>query len=233
MDDQIANVKVRKLQYKFDVIFVLVFLAISILGQLYIRHTEYEGGLANQGGCGLLPMLYFLAAELILLVFYSICFIVRVFLSTRTVKNILIKITYVVMPFAIFFGSFMITIPLTPVFLKGFEKWVLKEVDINAIQQWLATEGQQYKCEYFTEDFPKEFPAFLTKNKPYIIIFENSELDNTRYIDFRWGGGMDSWGLRIGSPSMKMPEQGMLKIREGYYEFRRPIAPGVYVFEGG
>jgi len=232
--EQCTDTKMRKVSYKFNIMFILVFIAIVIPGEFYLRHLEYEGGLANQPGRSFFPGLCFMAVVLLLLLFCSIRFLIRVFLPPRTIKHILIKIACVVVPFAIFFGSFMITTPLAPVFLKGFEKWVLKEVDIKAIQQWLITEGNQYKGKYyFDDDFPKNFPACLTISKPKRILFDNSEIDGSLYIELVYGGGMDSWGLRIGPPSMKTPQEGMVKITKYYYEYRRPISPCAYIFDGG
>jgi hypothetical protein len=233
MTDQCIDTKTRKVSYKFDIVFVLVFIAISILGGIYIRHIEYEGGLVNQLGRSLFPGLCYIVVELHLLVFCSIWSLIRVCLPPRTVKHILIKIACVFIPFTIFFGSLMITRPVTPVFLKGLEKWVLKEVDIKAIQQWLATDGQRYKGQrYRYDEFPKDLPACLTEFKPKFIWFDSSKLDGTLYIEFGWGGGLASWGVRVGPPSMKMPEEGMLKISESSYDVGiRHVGPGVYVFQ--
>ena len=234
MTEQCTDTKTRKASYKFDIVFILVFLAILITGTFYVRHFEYEGGLVNKMGLSILPWLYFTAIELLMLLFFSIRFLIRVCRPSHGIKHILIIIACVVMPYAIFFGSSMITTPLAAAFINGFEKWVLKEVDIKAIQQWLATEGQKYKGQlYGYGEFPNDFPACLTESKPNYIYFGISELDGTLYIEFNWGGGMSSWGVRVGSPSMKMPEEGEVKIRESYYEDRRPIAPGVYIFDGG
>ena len=234
MRDEHADTGAKKISYRFDLIFILVFLVFSIGGAFYIYYLEYADGLKNRFGLSILPCFCYTAIGLLVLLFCSIRFLIRVCLPPLALSHILIKIAFGAVPFVIFFGGWKMTIPAAPVFLKGFEKWALKEVDMNAIQQWLATEGQRYKGQYYySEDFPSEFPACLTKFKPQVILFENSELDGSLYIEFRCGGGIDYWGLRIGPPSMKTPEEGVLKISKSYYEYRRPIAPGVCIFDGG
>jgi hypothetical protein len=231
----VTDTKVKKVSYKFDIVFLLVFLAISIICQLHLHYLQYKGGLVNQFWLlGFGPVIYYLMAEILLLLFCAIRFFKRIFLYPRTKKQILIKLFFAGIPIIIFFDSWMLSGSLVLSFLKGFEKWVQKEVDVKSIQQCLATEGSQYQGEHYIDgDFPKDFPACLTKTKPIIISFKNSEIDGSLYIELTYGGGMEMWGVRIGPPSMKMPKEGMIKIRESYYEYRRPIAPGVYIFDGG
>jgi hypothetical protein len=230
-----TDTKVKKVSYKFDIVFTFVFFSICVVEQFLLRYLEYKGGLVNQPWWFFLPALCFMLLFFLILLFCLVRFFIRIFSPPRNLKHTLLKISFAAAPAIILIGSWFLTGPLSPVFLRGFEKWVQKEVDVKAIQEWLKTEGNKYQGKYYFSDdyFPKEFPICLTASKPQIISFDISEIDGSLYIELVYGGGMDHWGVRIGPPSMKMPKEGMIKIRESYYEFRRPIAPGAYIFEGG
>ena len=76
--------------------------------------------------------------KLLLLSFWSILGLVRIFIRKRTIKNKL-KAALIILPFFFLLIPPVYDVaPLAPVFLKGYEKWVIKNVNINAIQQWLA-----------------------------------------------------------------------------------------------
>lgn len=233
MTDGVTDTKVKKVSYKFDIVFILFFLAISIICQFHLHHLQYKGGLVNQFWLVFCPGpgIYYLTIEILLLLFCAVRFFKRISLLSDTKNQILIKIFFAVIPLVIFFGSLTLSGSFVLSFLKGYEKWVQKEVDIKEIQQWLKTEGSQHQGELYTDgDFPKDFPAFLTKTKPIMISFENSKIDDSLYVELLYGGGFEKYGVRIGSPSMKMPEEGIFEVYENRFEFRRPIMPGVYVF---
>jgi len=79
----------------------------------------------------------------------------------------------------------------------------------------------------------EELPDFMKEFGPKYIHFERSELDNSKTVHFRWGGGMFSWNLVIGEPNMKMPAQEVEWFSDYDVEFRRFLKPGVYVFSRG
>lgn len=171
--------------------------------------------------------------KLSLLAFWLILSLSMIFQYQRVIKYKTVKAALIILSFLFLLIPPVYNVsPLARVFLKGYEKWVIKNVNINAIQQWLATEGVHYKDQRYRYDFPKEFPAFLTEFKPKFIWFDTSNLDGVLYIEFGWGGGMGSWGVRIGPPNMKIPQE-VSQVSESRIEYIRPIAPGVYIFDGG
>ena len=123
--------------------------------------------------------------------------------------------------------------PLAATFLRGFEQWVLREVDTDAIQQWLAGEGRNYAGRQYNGDFPEELPDFLVRFKPKLVRFSNPASEGGLHIEFGCGGGLSYWGLIVGLPDMPTPKEGDIDLSESETEFRRPIKPGVYIFDRG
>lgn len=62
-------------------------------------------------------------------------------------------------------------------FLRGYEIWVEREVDIPAIQGWLASVPSEYsgKQYYDAEKFPDDLPEAVTKLNPQYIYFSTFE----------------------------------------------------------
>jgi hypothetical protein len=128
------------------------------------------------------------------------------------------------------------------IFLKGFEKWVTKQVDTESIQTWISSADEKYwqsqVCyygpDYLAEErFPKELADFLKDFEVKYIYFERSNLDNSKTIHFEWGGGMFHWSLVIGDPNMMMPEKEIEWFSDYDVEYRRILKPGVYIFSRG
>ena len=127
------------------------------------------------------------------------------------------------------------------IFLKGFEKWVTKNVETDSIQTWIRSTDEKhwnsrilYGPDYPAEErIPEEFPDFLKDFGVQYMYFERSELDNSKIIHFEWGGAMFHWSLVIGNPNMKMPQQEVEWFSYYDVEFRRILKPGVYVFSRG
>ena len=233
MTDGVTDIEVKKVSYKFDIAFISVFLVVCVGQPFFVSYMEYRGGMANECGWGFLLWIMYWPLKLLLLSFWSILGLVRIFIRKRTIKNKL-KAALIILPFFFLLIPPVYDVaPLAPVFLKGYEKWVTKNMNTDAIKQWLAKEGDHYKGQQYIDEFPKEFPVFLTKFKPHYIYFDTSKFDGTIYIEFEWGGGMAHWGVRIGPPNMKIPQEEESMIRKSTVEFRRIIAPGVYIFERG
>ena len=130
----------------------------------------------------------------------------------------------------------------TDLFMKGFESWVIKQVDTSSIQTWIQSADAIYweaENNFFSiaesdeRGIPEELPDFIKEFGVQYISFERSELDNSRIIRFGWGGGMFRWSLVIGGPNMEMPKQEVEWYSDYDVEFRRIIKPVVYVFTRG
>lgn len=133
------------------------------------------------------------------------------------------------------FINFIIRQPGAVYFLRGYEKWVENNVDIPAIQQWLVALPPEYSEErYFeAEDFSEPLPEAIQKLEPYHMEFGEFQ-EARRFVRFEWGSALGHWGIQIGLPDMETPEgEECIKHSNYDYEYRRPIQPGVYIFDRG
>lgn len=128
------------------------------------------------------------------------------------------------------------------IFLRGFEKWVERNVDTDAIQEWIITAPEGYwadPCDIdwrfygAEEELPKGLPQCFAEFKRQYVIFQRSELDGSRIIRFEWGGAMGHWGMVVGNPEMKMPSERKVEISEGFVRFQKPVKAGVYIYDEG
>jgi len=222
------------LHHKTETAF-LVFLATAIAGAFCVRHIEYVGGERNSCGDGFLPSIALSGLLVPVSLGFIIWAIIQLFLPPHTLNRIFSRAAFLIAPPVILVAGFLISTPLATPFLRGFEKWVLREVDTDAIQRWLATEGRDYAGKQYEsrEGFPKELPDFLVRFRPRYITFRNSTSEGGLCVEFEWGGGFAHWGLTVGLPDMSTPEEGSIDLGGSETEFRRPIKPGVYVFERG
>ena len=218
---------------------IIVLTVLSIGGSILIRRFEYVAGTRNDGyysfthAFGLSMILFFIMA--LIAICTSILALISLVLRHSNIGQILFKLVLLILGPVIAFCAFEYVSPLSPVFLEGLEQWVKKEADIDSIQTWLASEGEKHRGRhYVAEDgFPEGLPDCLVDLKPRLISFSNSDSQNGLKVEITWFLFMDEYGLIIGSPKMKTPEEGCIKLRRDYYEFRRPVELGAYVFIRG
>jgi hypothetical protein len=161
--------------------------------------------------------------------------LISLVLKHSDIRQILLMLALLLLGPAIVCCAFLYTTPLSPVFLKGFEQWVLQETDIDAIQTWLTSEGAKYTGQVYSskEGFPEDLPECLVNLNPKLISFKHSVTQHELIITITWLLFMDDYGLIIGSPEMETPKKGRIKLNRSTYEFRRPVKPGAYVFIRG
>ena len=220
-------------QYKAEAVLLGLFAVVAIGGLLCAEYLEFLGGTKNSHGDGfrILMLVGPLAA------FWGLAFtiwaVIRIPRSPRTFRHILLRIAFVAAPSVILVGGFISlkTITGPSPFLRGFERWVLREVDIGAIQQWLATEGPKYAGKGARSR--DELPDFLVRFKPSYIRFRDVPSVGGPCVEFEWGGPPGRWALIVGPPDMPMPEEDPPDLGPSEVEIRRPIKPGVYIRERG
>lgn len=221
------------------IILIIVLTVLAIGGSILARRFEYVAGTRNDAnysvvyGFGFSIILFFLTA----LIAFSASFLalISLVLRHRNVGRILLKIALILLGPIICCSAFLYNGPLAPFFLKGFEQWVLQEADIEAIQHWLAAEGAKYAGQRYhgKEDFPEELTKCLVELNPIFISFSDSISKNGPTVEITWFLFMDEYGLTVGPPAMETPEEGHIKLDKAYYEFRRPVKAGAYVFIRG
>lgn len=224
----------RKIRYKFDIIILATIFAISIIGHVHIDMMFYNAGLANEYTFKAIP--YVLLYELlkIAIVLFAVT---RIFFHLKPDKwNKKYAITALT-SFLIFIGSwiFMFTFdkPGAVYFLRGFNKWVIKNVDIDAIQIWiLSSEPDNYFGHiYYCDDFPSELPDFIKNINPEWINAYKSE--KGRYIKLLWPHGFVEYrGIVVGPPTTETKQEELIERSNYDFEYRHLIKPGLYVVLG-
>jgi hypothetical protein len=220
-------------------ILIIVLTVLAIGGSILIRRFEYVAGTQNDGyysfthAFGLSMILFFIMA--IIAICASILALINLVLRHSNIGQILFKLVLLILGPVIVFCSFIYITPLSPVFLEGLEQWVLQETDIDAIQTWLASEGAKHTGRHYSSEngFPEDLPECLVNPNPKFISISNSASSNGPKVEITWFLFMDEYGLIVGSPEMETPEKGCIKLRRDYYEFRRPVKRGAYVFIRG
>ena len=220
----------RKIHYKFDIIILTAILAVSIIERVHIGMIFYNAGIVNGFGSKAVP--YSLLYELLKIVI--VLFVVtRIFFHLKPDKrNKKYAITALV-SVLIYIGSwiFMFTFdqPGAVYYLRGFEKWVAKNVDVDAIQTWiLSSEADKYfGHRYYRDNFPSELPDFIKNINPEWIYAYKSE--KGRCIKLLWPHGFVEYrGIVVGSPTMETKQEELIKRSNYDFEYRHSIKPGVY-----
>ena len=141
------------------IVLIVVLTVLAIGGSILVRQFEYVAGTRNDAkhdGFGLALLLFLivppLAGGAVLVALISLV------LWHRTIGQILLKLAFLLIVPVICFCAFQYMSPLSPVFLEGFEQWVLQEADIDAIQTWFVNEGAKHAGQrYYVKDgFPEE-----------------------------------------------------------------------------
>jgi len=236
-----ASIRIPTPKLTLNIAYIIVIIVLAVLaigGSILTHRLEYVAGTRNDAhysvvyGFGLSVILFPLMV--LIAVFASILALVSLLLRHGSLGRILLKLVLILLGPVIVCCAFVYITPLSPVFLEGFEQWVLQETDIDAIQTWLASEGANHAGQsYSTEDgFPEELPECLVKLHPRYMVFGDSDSQDGPNVEIVWFFVMDDYGLIVGSPAMETPEEECIKL-DAYYEFRRPVKPGAYVFIRG
>jgi hypothetical protein len=226
--------------YKFEIILISLVISIILIYELGNIVINYIAGLNGNPFHALVLVPFFLLLFGLFIILLVIAFIHFIWLAIKAFKAKKLdwlKALLSLVPFlfvVFYFFDWHFTKSGAVYFLQGYEKWVQKEVDIASIQKWLLSLDKVYSDKRYFEakDFPEELPKAVTKLKPYHMYFGKFDSKN-RNVEFEWGSALGHWGIKIGLPSMEMPKENYIKLDGNDVEFRRPIQPGVYIFERG
>jgi hypothetical protein len=223
-----------------EMIPIVLVLVVVIVDLTFIKGIHYTAGLKGNpfyAMKGILVVLFLLGMLLVTAVMVVVNLIRTAIHSHQKKKMEWGRLAFSVFPVLLglflYFGAHKEAGAVN--FLRGYEKWVQKEVDITAIQEWLVGLDTGYSEKYYfdAEEFPEELPVFITKLEPQHMDFSKFDKD-TRCVEFEWGSALGHWGIRIGLAAMETPKgEECIKIEESEWEYRRPIQPGVYIFDRG
>jgi hypothetical protein len=227
-----------KINYKLDIIIIAAILAVSIVGIVHLDMIFYKAGLVNKQ----IFMLFF--STLFFVSFYELSkvaivlfAVIRIFFHLRPGERNKTYVVTALMSLLIFIGSwvFFFTLhqPGAVHYLRGYEKWVAKNIDIDSIQTWiLSQEADKYLGHtYDRARIPSELPDFIRNVYPEWIDIQKNETG--RCIKLTWPHGISEYkGIVIGSPAMKTKQEELVKHSNSNFEYRRSIKPGAYVIDG-
>lgn len=233
------NKKSKSSPYKAEIILIVLMALIFVVPKIIFYNLYYKSGLHNDrsdifwaGMCIMSLTIPFI----ILLIVSLVHFVKLIIKSCKAKKALWLKSAFSLIPFLIPLGFFVHWLyfaqPRAELFLQGYEKWVQKEVDVSAIENWLKSLNSTCSSRMYCSneaDFSQDLPEFITRFNPPYVHFSDFEKEG-RVIEFEWGGPFGHWGLCIGLPNMEMPEEGTIEINQNKYETRHIIQPGVYIF---
>ncbi len=114
-------------------------------------------------------------------------------------------------------------------FMYGLRARMKNNVDVEAIRDWLESQGNKYNDDLYTRILHPAWPESLKALKPDCVFLSADENDNAK-VRLMWAYGriVGQWSVEIGAENMEIPlsDFGM------YGEYRLPVELGVYVWRG-
>ncbi len=224
-------------KYKYDILICIAIAVISIIEQVHRYLDFYWSGLRNSPGAIVLFILFIYEPLKILIILIAFF---RIFLGSEQLEKLKRYNTTFILTILIFFGSWVLFLVLGhwfsgPVyFLNGYEKWVMKNVEIDKIQDWLVSgDADKYIPNYYMDNPPNDLPDSMKNFKRQYIKFNEQKSRRGKSIVLEWGGPPAHWGIVVGLPTSEIQQDEVIKESESYYEYRRSIKPGIYIYYGG
>jgi hypothetical protein len=215
----------RSLPYKRHIVVVAVFMMVGTVGTCIICQQNYAWGLRHDYGAAVGYRLGFWAYPSVVAIGLTLYGLVRTFLRPRTGKHATVKLVLAGAPLL-----FPLGVPIvldqwgSRNFFLGFQQWAMKDVDVEAIQRWLASDGRQLAERVGTGAvwFPEgdDYPSCVVGLKPEIISLERTQKGEL-IADLFWGKPFLPHHLIVGPPTMELA--GAI----------RPVKPGVCVSRCG
>jgi hypothetical protein len=216
--------------YRRHVVAVAVFVVVAVGGWSAVHWVAYlDGARSDVMSMFMARVFGFVPLGLAVLAFTIYGFL-KIFTRPRRLAHVAIKVALAATPLLAFLGILLALGPVEQSYLKGFRQWTLTNVDMAAVQQWLATDRARHEGGLFgVDNFPSDWPKSLTEFKPSFVAFGGTDA-NELTVHFGWGVPDVTWGLVVGPPTMKMPKVGRIGTSELHSEYRLPVKAGVYVY---
>ena len=199
----------HRLPYRRHLIVVAIFVALAVVGsciycyQEYVWGTRHDYGTAMQAKLSLSAFLWFVGLPL------ALCGLVRIFFPPRTVRRVAFKLMLTAAPLLCAVGLTAVCVRAGSWnYIRGFQQWAMNNVDVEAIQQWLASEGRQLADQDGVDrvNFPDErrHPKCLVELKPEWFELRKTPAGELT-IDFLWGKPFRRYDLIVGPVTMELP----------------------------
>jgi hypothetical protein len=197
-----------------DILAVAVMVG-ELICVLLIRRAAYLYGLNNDNTWGIHHAVNFTFVFGFLTGILVICALYRSLSRPHTLRRVSVETVRAMLPLLVFLASFWLNARLSnPAYLHGLRNWAVRNVDIGAIQQWLATNGSKFAGYNDGPPYDKGIPKFMDLGSPWITVRLSTGGELT--ARFAWGGRVDRM-LVVGPPTMKVPETGAIEVRPGAY----------------
>jgi len=215
----------------------VVVLTLAVGGSRLVYWAQYWAGLRGEGtgwSFVLEIALKSLIASIVLIAVIPLA-VIRLLVRRRRLAHIFLRLAFPVICLAVLIFAVRDPRPTVIPYLQGLEQRMLKKVNIDAIQQWLAGEGIKYAGREYRGSFPQEFPACLTEFHPDLVLLSEATPEHGGTIEFRWYAPHgENFGLVVGPPSTQGPTEGSIRLPDSsVHEYRLPLKPGAYVFARG
>lgn len=114
-------------------------------------------------------------------------------------------------------------------FMYGLRTRMKNKADVEAIRNWLESQGNKYDDDFYTRLLRPAWPESLKTLKPNRVFLSADGNDNAK-VRLMWAYGhiVGQWGVEIGAENMEIPPSDFSL----YGEYRLPVEPGVYVWRG-
>jgi hypothetical protein len=220
----------RRPEYR-DILAIAVMVG-ELICVVLVRRAAYLYGLNNDNTWGIHHAVDFTIVFGLLTGILIISALYRSLSRSRTLRRVSIEAVRAMLPLLVFLASFWLIARLSrPAYLHGFQDWVVRNVDIGAIQQWLAAQGSEFAGYDQGPPHDKDIPKFMNLGSPRIAIRLSTHGGPTARL--AWGGRV-SRDLIVGPATMELPKAGRIERSDGHEEWRRAVKPGVYVsYSGG
>lgn len=154
--------------------------------------------------------------------------VIRLYRGLPANRSIALDLLIACLPLVALIGSQLLCLVRVPLFMRGFERWTTENVNIDAIQDWLASEGAAHAGQTYDRDSLGALPPCLAQLKPWHVRFQNGR--DCLTVELSWGSERASHrGVVVGPPDVALPLTPTTVREAGRSEYRRAVAPGVYV----
>ncbi len=213
-----------------DIIVVACFVLAAFGLAIYTRHAEYHRGLTNTFGPAFMGEIEWVLLLAILGVMLSGYGVVGLVADLWRRNNVGLDVVIAVLPPIALVTSELLCLARVPIFMKGFERWTRENVDVDAIQNWLPSDGAAHADRTYDRDSLAALPPCFAQLKPWYIRFKNEPTEDCLTVELSWGSERASHrGVVVGPPNMALPLTPTTVRKAGCSEYRRAVGPGVYI----
>ena len=174
--------KLSQIPYKLEILILTLIPVISIIEYAHMAILSYRGGLRNFPSWGFILIILYepLKIAVVILAIFRFVYVKHVKKLNKYFNNAILSII-------IYIGSlilpFLCLPPQAVFFLKGYEKWVSKNVDFKVIQTWLLSgEADKYKDHVYSGNFPDDLPDFMTNFEPKYMFFHREKSEKVKSV---------------------------------------------------